>query len=311
MNPSNSSVTALLLVLVVALPLSTARADDDLYRSGLNQYIRLAEQDSSGVPNQHPFNLDARAVSDALSIIQVWEKNWFKPNEAEKVFSTGQAQLLGQYVALGLAKASPAQDIVFALSRTDKTLLGMREMSYTSGRIFHANGKLNVIIGEYKRLPDKFQERVNSSANVMETQYFFGHGKRSKPSDFKLTIVSGDGVEPHVAGGAKRRDWLEIDVRQAAAAMTARIAQEKQAAGGAESEAARQEAARLAQERRELRLEMARMRRDMEQNAGGGQVTASPASVEERLRTLDELEKKGLISKEEYARKREEILKDL
>jgi hypothetical protein len=244
-------------------------------------------------------------------MLQVWEKSWFKPNEAQKVFSTSQAQLLGQYAALGLAKATPGQDIVFALARTDKAMFGFRELSYTSGRIFYANGRLNVIIGEWMRLPDKFQERVNSSANVMETQYFFFHGKRTKPSDFKLAIVAGEGIDTYVAGGGKRRDWFEIDVPRAAAAMAAQIAQEKRAAGGVESEAAREEAARLAQERRELRLEMARMRRDMEQGAATGQGGAAPASVEERLRTLDELEKKGLISREEYARKREEILKDL
>jgi len=282
--------------------------DEDLYKSGVNLYIRLAEQDSAGVPNQHPVTLDGAAIGDALSIVQVWEKNWFKPNEAQKIFSTEQARLLGQYIALGLAKATPGQDIIFALARSDKTFLSVvRELSYTSGRAFYVNGKLNVIIGEFRRLPDKFQERANASSGAPEVKYYFAHGKRTKPSDFNLAVVSGEGIDTHAVGGEKRRDWFEIDIKQAAAALATRIAQEKQSAGGVDSEAMRQEAARLAQERREMRLEMARMRRDMEQGA-----TAAPAEpAEQRLKTLDELRKKGMITDAEYARKREEILKDI
>ena len=43
----------------------------------------------------------------------------------------------------------------------------------------------------------------------------------------------------------------------------------------------------------------------------GGGSTAKPESVEERLRKLDDLLKKGLITKEEYDKKRAEILKDV
>jgi hypothetical protein len=44
---------------------------------------------------------------------------------------------------------------------------------------------------------------------------------------------------------------------------------------------------------------------------GSGSSPAKPESVEERLRKLDDLLKKGLITKEEYDRKRAEILKDV
>lgn len=45
--------------------------------------------------------------------------------------------------------------------------------------------------------------------------------------------------------------------------------------------------------------------------SGGSSGSAKPESVEERLRKLDELLKKGLITKEEYDKKRAEILKDI
>ncbi len=308
MKPPVALVFRICLFLLLTVTTHLVHAGDDLFKSGLNIYIRLDEQDSSTVPNQHPVTLDGAAVGDALSIIQVWEKNWFKPNEAQKVFSTEQARLLGQYIVLGLSKATPGQDIIFALARTDKGFLNViRELTYTSGRAFYANGKLNVIIGEFRRSPDKFQERANASSGAPEVRYSFAHGKRTKPSDFKLAVNTGEGIDTHTVNGEKRRDWFEINIAQAAATLAARIAQEKQATKGVDSEAMRQESARMAQERREMRLEMARMRRDMEQGA----TAPSAEPVEQRLKTLEELQKKGLITDEEFARKREEILKDL
>ena len=46
-------------------------------------------------------------------------------------------------------------------------------------------------------------------------------------------------------------------------------------------------------------------------SASAGGATSNTDSVEERLRKLDELLKKGLITKEEYTKKRAEILKDI
>jgi putative oligomerization/nucleic acid binding protein len=39
--------------------------------------------------------------------------------------------------------------------------------------------------------------------------------------------------------------------------------------------------------------------------------TSSKPSAEERLRRLDDLKSKGILSEQEYKQKREEILKDL
>jgi hypothetical protein len=46
-------------------------------------------------------------------------------------------------------------------------------------------------------------------------------------------------------------------------------------------------------------------------SSGGSSGASKPESVEERLRKLDDLLKKGLITKEEYDKKRAEILKDV
>ena len=66
------------------------------------------------------------------------------------------------------------------------------------------------------------------------------------------------------------------------------------------------EAAKLAKERREMRLEMARLRKEMESDN-----KSSQESVEDRLKKLKELMDKELISKEEYDKRRAEILNEI
>ena len=55
-----------------------------------------------------------------------------------------------------------------------------------------------------------------------------------------------------------------------------------------------------------MRLEMARLRKEMDENKRG-----SDLSIEDRLGKLQELRDKELISKEEYDKRRVEILNEI
>ena len=301
------------LLLTAGLP-AAARADEDIWKSGLNLYVRLTEQDDAESgrppPNQHPVSLDPAAITNSLTDIQVWDKHWFKKDEIEEVFAPEQARLLGQQLSIALRKAAPGQDVVFAVSRSETKMFAIKDISYTAGRAFYVNDRLNIIIGDFMRAPDKFQERATSSAGIMEIKYYFRHGRRDDPSDFKSAIMTGEGVDVYTEDGKRRSDWLVIDVNRASAAYLAQQKADEPGATTVSDEALRQETARLAQERREMRLEMARLRKEVGGNGQSG--AASPAlPVESRLKTLDELHQKKLISDEEYERKRQEILNDL
>ncbi len=76
----------------------------------------------------------------------------------------------------------------------------------------------------------------------------------------------------------------------------------------ANDEAIRQEAAKRAQESRAMRLEMARLRKKMSQNQARG---GHNLSVEDRLKKLTDLKEKKLITDEEYAMKRKEIINEI
>ena len=282
-------------------------ADEVLWESGLSLYIKIASQDNKSRPNQHPVTLDAREIANALNAMEIMEGRRSEDSEQKTVFTFQQATLLGQYLANGLLRAQPDEDIVFALVSNKRSYVVMKDTYYMAGRAFYANDRLNIIIGDYDRLPDKFKERAEaSSGNTGGIQYFFDNGKRTKSSGFKEVLISKDGIDNFKDGPSLRRDWFLIDVPRASAAyIAAAEANKKLDPAEANAELIRQESARMAKERREMRMEMARLRKEMGQNQGGS------LTVEERLKQLDELKEKGLISSEEYDSKRQEILSDI
>jgi len=285
--------------------------EEVLWQSGINLYIKLVRQEGAGKgktpPNDHPVILESGQITNALNMIEFWEKKGYTGEAgANRVFSVSQARLLGNFLSKGLANAKPNQDIVFALATTEKGLLGISPHKlYMAGRAFYHADRLHIIIGDYDRPPDKGLEAASGAAGVTEIQYFFAVGSRSRASDFKKTIVTGDGIEMQSAGNKRRRDWFVIEVASAATAYVART-EKKSKEGGVDSEAIRLEAARLAKERREMRAEMARIRKEMSESGATGL-----PSIEERLTALDELRDKNLISDAEYDRKRKEILDDI
>ena len=285
--------------------------DEDLWKSGTNLYIRLTDQDqskkSATPPNQHPAQLGSDLITNALEGLEARSGGgFFKKKKLRKLFSLQQARLLGQYVSTGLSRARPDQDIVFVLARSEKKYLILQNTGFTGGRVFYLDGKLHLIIGDYDSEGDRFKEAVERSHGITHVKQHFKHGRRAKPTGFKGAILAGDGVSLHIDGKKTRRDWLEIDLEQAASVHLAQKAE--QAAQEAPTSAAMQaEAARMARERREMRLEMAKMRKEMKSSNGD----SSPRTIEQRLATLQDLRDKELISAEEYQQKREQILGEI
>lgn len=314
MNVINACLKIVLLVLLASTVSFQAQADEVLWQSGKNLYIKLTEQDKTAAgerpqPNDHPVELDRNQVTNALRLMQIWNENYIRTNEAITVFSTQQARLLGEYIARGLRQAGPDEDIVFALVKKERGFLSIETREYLAGRAFYVDGRLNIIIGDYAKPADRFKERmVQSHGGGDEVQYYFTHGKRGKSSGFDERVIGKDGIEARQG----RSDWYRIDVERASRTYLAEQREREQgneggdAASVAATEAYQREAARLAKERREMRLEMARMRKELQQAKQGESL-----SIEERLQRLEELKDKGLITEQEYGQRRSAILDEL
>lgn len=282
---------------------------DVIWKSGLNLYFKYTEQDKSSFgKNDHPVELDAKDISTALESLAIAEKKLFSSSEViEPVFPVQQLKLLGENLSKGLKNAKPKQDIIFVMEKSYRHLLLMTERALVAGRAFYKDGKLNIIIGNYNMVRNEAFESVYDPSGQGNIPYTLNHGYRSKSATgFKEDVIRVDGVENKVSGHKLRKDWFVIDVKVAAAAVIANRNNKNKSNESVNTEAIQQEADRLARERRQLRLEMAKMRKEMEEGTNKEELT-----VEERLGSLEELREKKLITEDEYEKKRKEILDDI
>lgn len=327
-SPSRPAHCALLWVALLAV--SPAHAIDllpglfdkpkvtkSIWKIG-EQYVSLATQgaaDETYPANAHPVTLEPEDVVDALKSLELWDKGgFFRNEEAHPVFTPAQAETLGQYVSEALIKAKPAEDVIFTVrGYSDVAFDTFKDREWTSGRIFFVDGRLNLIIGTFKIKKDRGVRNAEAAHGVMDNTadlYFDPGSRRRQTGKMPGRIVASAGVDYRGNGAGDegaRPDWVVIDVATAALAFREGLVPEEQRKT---AEKNKQEAAKLTLERRQMREEMARLRQQIKDlSAGGGTVGAR--TLEDRLATLQTLREKNLITEEEYAQRRDEILKDI
>ncbi len=278
------------------------------------QYVSLATQGKDGQAypaNTHPTTLDNKDVEDALRSLELWDKGgFFRNEESNPVFTGAQAEMLGRFIAEGLMKAKPNEDVIFNVRGYGGVALNtFKEREWTAGRAFFVDGKLNIIIGTFKLKKDRGVRNAEAAHGVLENyaDLYFDPGSRDKQTGkFPGRIVSSVGVSYKGGEETGRPDWVLIDVAAAALAYRdSQIPEEQKRT----TEKTKQEAAKLTLERREMREEMARLRAQIKALQGG--TVANSKSLEDRLATLQALREKKLITDEEYTARRDEILKDI
>lgn len=282
---------------------------DVIWKSGLNLYFKYMEQDESRFgKNDHPVDLDAKVISTALESLKILDEKLFSSDAVViQIFPPHQLKLLGENLSKGLKNAKPEQDIIFVMERGSRQLLLLTEKELVAGRAFYKEGKLNIIIGDYNLVRNKAFESVYDPSGQGNIPYTLNHGYRSESATgFDEKIINVAGVENKIADKKLRLNWFVIDVKAAADAVIAEKNAKGKSSQGVNDEAIRQEADRLARERRQLRLEMAKMRKEMQEGTNKEQLT-----IEERLARLEELREQKLVTEAEYEQKRKEILDDI
>ncbi len=311
----NQSLTLLFISLVLfsntAFSISFFGSDkeDIIWKGAPNNYFKYKEQDDTKFgKNDHPVDLDEKVIIDALTALEYTETNVLGAESISAVFSYSQIRLLAEYLSKGLANAQDDQDIIFVIGGKATKLLVLTQKTFLAGRAFYKNNKLNIIIGEFDFPRNAATEKMLDPGDTGEIAYSFDFGSRTSNSrNFKAALIGIPGVKQNSIKGKLRPDWFEIDIKLAAEAYLAKK-NERENPGLKQDQSLKVEAAKLAKQRREMRAEMARLRKDMEQRTNG---SSSAKSIEERISTLDQLLEKELISKEEYAVKRKEILSDI
>jgi hypothetical protein len=275
-----------------------AGSPDVIWQKDRNVFVRYAGQDSSAFgANDHPAQLSAEEVRKALTSLKLQqEKENDSSDEPASLLTDEQVGTLGRYLSEGLAGAKANQDVVFALDKYVKTLFGLKSRRiFVAGRAFYKDGQLNVLIGDYDRPAEEGFEAAYDPTHMGIVNYNFDHGRRTKDARaFNRSLVSVEGIENMRVEGAARNDWLLIDVTAVSEASVARELQ------------------RQAEEKAKKRAEITELLADEDvAPAGPAASTSASKSIEERLNILNELKEKGLVSDEEYATKRKQILEEL
>ena len=257
------------------------------------QYVRLVPQDG-GSPNRHPANLSKAEIRSGLAQLKLdmgGEDKVDLLTPEERVFCADQ-------LAKALARATPDQDVTLSTVGMRKTFIGLSEPKLTTIRAFMAEDGLNLIIGEAQVDPPNDTGTYQKADPRLVS---FTDGRRAAPAKANAgwkIIAGGPGLQ------VKRADWVAV----AATAM-------------AVPELGSEEAQKQAQTKLDdVQRQMQQMQQQIQQvqkappaatPTAASPAQAAPVSVEDRLRSLDQLKAKGLVTHKEYAAKRKQILDSL
>jgi hypothetical protein len=265
------------------------------------EFVRLEARDG-GSPNNQPIKLSRERIRGALR--RVFIRQTLK-DDPTPLFSEADLQILGRYLEEGLAKASPNQDVTFAIESWHKGFLGLKTEKVITGRVFYINNQMNLIFGSVMRdapMHGGYAEPSARNPDPRLNPYVPGLRTIRVKADAILSTPSDSGV---FRAATNRSDWLVFSPQ-------ALVASGPVAAPG--KRAARPTTAATG-DYRQLREEVNRLKQELRKGRQGipgqQQGASDSATIEKRLAILEKLHQRGLITKEELAAKREQILRGL
>jgi hypothetical protein len=294
---SVSCVLAALLALAFLVPLHAAQRYDaptdaaEFWKGDRDRWVHLEPQDPrDAAPNEHPVQIDSAAIQAVLASVWIGEGE-----SAEPVFTPDESEVFAVHIAAALAQARPDQDVTFRATGTRRSAAGkvLKGTRVNTGRIFQADGKLNLILGEVHG-----QNKKRNVYGQWDEDFYEARPSgraSSEPHDWRVAATPGVEFKT-MPDGTVRDDWLVFGPQQIAALSAAPAAPAVPAtaapapAPAAPAPAATAPAPAVAP-------------------ATPPPTSLSPeADMERRLRTLKDLHDKGLITDEVYRAKVEEIL---
>ena len=233
------------------------------------------------------------------------------------LFSEKELVLLEEWVPKALHIARPNEDVTFVIKgpHSSKRWI-LQEDRLTSGRIFVSNNQLNIILGTVQAsLQPTIGERYQG--NVWETtKVIYNLGYRKKIADYEGLIIIFDQKQKGIyRKSSKRKDWFVFT----------NLAYQQAKRPDENKEVSREQYRSLQQQIDLLQKNLNKQqkpppqrlqKRSKKLNNSQKQSRNISAQekqmiIEQRLKTIEELYKKRILSEEEYRKKRQEILSDM
>ncbi len=231
---------------------------------GLFSFVRIERSEPGAAPSRHPVSVSASVLQKALAGIQFRNEPLFSDDELAEIVSP---------LVTALARATPDQDVSFAVSGRHSALGPLVPRSVTTGRVFRSAEGLQLIIGLAHQA---FEAEFNGSGVLVA----FEPGRRATPVSPSLHL---SGSEPGLTW--RRGDWASFDLDGMAAAAEPPPVTATPALRAAPAPVAAP--------------------------APPADADARYRQISERLKTLQRLRDAGLITQQEYDERRRAILDSL
>ena len=272
--------------------------------------------------NNHPINIPGNVLRKMLKQLSY---KYDKDQPEIPLFSAKELTLLSEYVPQALMNSKPDEDVTFVIkgphSSARWTLV---EERLTAGRIFVANNRLNLIVGAVQiNLQPSLDERY--MGNVWETtklNYDVGYRKKKTKYDGLIVVFNKESKGIYKKSN-DRKDWF-IFTNTAYKAAKENIKTKEMSKE--QYKTLQQQIDTLQRQLNKPNLKKQQQKRNSppppkRQPAKRSNQSPVPSKeqvnkdnshvLEQRLKTIDNLYKKGILSEEEYKKKRNEILKGI
>jgi len=273
------------LILAVLLAGLSARAElfprsQKVYHQGADTWVKITPGNKSLRPFDHPRQFTEEAMDRYLASIRYFRPSLplltGKKGSEWDLLTAEERAKIAPYLVKAFAQAGPDEWVDFSLGvYRGGTLLGTYRQS--EGVMFVKNGELNIAFRNIS-----LQKTLGEATTTADP---------TRTYDSQVRIVPGPGqrLEPSSTRKGKEQDrinWVNMSASQAPSLRQAAKPETELKETGAEPAPAAAPAPLPPP-------------------------APAPASVRERLKELKQLDDEGLISHDEYEKKREEILKQL
>lgn len=241
------------------------------------EYVQLVASEGREL-NEHPAVVGAEPLAEVLSRVKVSVSG-----DKRRLFTDDEVKRLAQVASGALARAKPSQDLVFRSADRHQELGLIGQKLVNAGRIFVADGRLNIIIGT------QHSEALLGLRPGMRPKQAMEPGSRAKVSP-QVQILAGSASDERLV----RSDWLSLGLKAL------------QSGAGKSTVAARPEEA--------VSAEKPALQASGLSSVAKPDAVQSPTAVggpEERLALLKRLFDRGLITENEYQQKRAAVLQGL
>jgi len=248
---------------------SESRTVNYLYRTQ-QSFVRIEKIEAGAPANGHPASVSVEALQQALAGMRVAGASSL---DAKPLFTQEEIAEIATPLATALAEANADQDVTFGVSASRGFLGSLSTPSFTTGRVFVRDGRVNIVLGLVHEL------YATGALGVSERQPW-------TPGSRARRIESGWEISPGNNGRATedRGDWVTFDLNALAPAP----AKASDTGGSAVPQAP-----------------------SVAPVPGPVDPGHRATEMANRLRVLEELKRNGTISDDEYRERRRAILQEI